>query len=124
MKRAAKNSCLLATASALVISAVPAFAAALVTGQTIADARLQQDVIAHPGFVVMLNSQSGCSKADSIKSTIVQAPKDTTAGPNGKLLNGQWEELWTVSACGKEVPVYVYFKSDGHGGTDFGIGSK
>ena len=74
--------------------------------------------------MVMLHRQGGCSKADRITSSIIQAPTDEKAGPNGKLLNGQWVELWTVSACGKDVPIYVHFQSDGHGGTDFGIGSK
>jgi hypothetical protein len=99
-------------------------AAPLVGGKTITDARLQQDIVAHPGFVVVVERNGGCKQIDGITSTVVQPPADLAANKDGKLLHGEWQEMWIVSACGKQVPVHLYFKSDGLGGTDFGIGSN
>ena len=35
------------------------------------------------------------------------------------LVQGEWSELWTFSACGVEVPVRVRFRADGWGGVTF-----
>ncbi len=110
-------------AFALIASAAVC-AAPTIGGKTITDAQLQHDVVAHPGFAVVMERNGGCKQIDGITSTVLQPPADLTANKDGKLLHGEWQEMWTVSACGKQVPVHLYFKSDGQGGTDFGIGAN
>jgi hypothetical protein len=38
---------------------------------------------------------------------------------NAFLIEGQWQERWTFSGCGLEVPVLLSFKADGIGGASF-----
>lgn len=38
---------------------------------------------------------------------------------NAYLIEGQWQERWTFSGCGLEVPVLLSFKADGSGGASF-----
>ncbi len=37
----------------------------------------------------------------------------------GKILAGEWDETWTVRACGDAVAVPLHFAADGKGGTYF-----
>jgi len=39
--------------------------------------------------------------------------------PNGSPGNKQWVEVWSVSSCGNEYRMVVYFKEDGKGGATY-----
>ncbi len=46
-------------------------------------------------------------------------PLKNTLAVESYLVHGQWQEFWTFTACGEEVPVKVTFTADGWGGAGF-----
>jgi hypothetical protein len=77
-------------------------------GQTLADAKLQNDV-----YFYILVFSSGCSQVDVTNTTLV-AP----------LAGGEWTERWSVDSCGTKHVYLISFTELASGGTDFAISQE
>lgn len=90
-----------------------------VPGATRADVVLQRDI--RRDILSKIETESAAC-LPTIKNTKVSIPPDNPQyNRDGKLIKGDWEELWTVEACGKLPEFSVYFMPDGVGGTYFAV---
>jgi hypothetical protein len=90
-----------------------------VPGDTRADVTLQRD-IRETITPMILEKNAAC--LPTIKSTKVTLPPvKPQFNRQGKVIKGDWEELWTVDACGENPEFSVFFMPDGTGGTYFAV---
>jgi hypothetical protein len=98
-------------------SAVPA--EDKVPGDTKADVTLQRDI--RETITPMILEKNG-SCLPTVKHTKISLPPvKPQYNRQGKVIKGDWEEVWTIDACGEEPEFSVFFMPDGTGGTYFAV---
>lgn len=84
-------------------------------GETMGNQKLQYDTLM-PVYV-MANSKVKDCQNFSISNTKVTRKPYNLKTKNGAYIAGEWEELWTVKACSKNVDVPIKFILDPSGAT-------
>lgn len=90
-------------------------------GGTLGNEKLQYDTLM-PVYTMAQIKVQDCGKFYVSNTKVTKQPYDLKT-ENGAYVDGKWEELWTVSACGKKVYVPVRFILDRTGAT-WAIGEK
>jgi hypothetical protein len=88
--------------------------------------RVQRAALSAATLGLWRDGGSGCDSLN-LDRTEPRAPEAEAAylpvrlGPlaGAYLISGRWQERWTFSGCGREVPVDIAFAADGAGGADF-----
>jgi hypothetical protein len=87
-----------------------------ITGKTVADAQLRQDIYRRMSLRAKLIY---CSSGGSIESVTAKNLYTNINPVTGKFVGA--DEEWTVSLCGQTVVFPVKLSADGQGGTFFGV---
>lgn len=90
-------------------------------GGTLGNEKLQYDTLM-PVYTMSQIKVQDCPKYSVTDTKVTKQPYDLKT-ENGAYIDGKWEELWTVSACGKKVYVPIRFVLDRTGAT-WAIGEK
>ena len=90
-------------------------------GGTLGNEKLQYDTLM-PVYTMAQIKVQDCQKYSVTDTKVTKQPYDLKT-ENGAYVDGKWEELWTVSACGKKVYVPIRFVLDRTGAT-WAIGEK
>lgn len=90
-------------------------------GGTLGNEKLQYDTLM-PVYTMAQIKVQDCQKYSVTDTKVTKQPYDLKT-ENGAYIDGKWEELWTVSACGKKVYVPIRFVLDRTGAT-WAIGEK
>lgn len=85
-------------------------------GQTLANVKLQSDTLI-PVYVSASRFAMKSCDAMSITDTKVTKKPHNLKSQNGTYIAGEWEERWTVFACGSKIYVPVKFILDSTGAT-------
>ena len=84
-------------------------------GGTLGNEKLQYDTLM-PVYTMAQIKVQDCQKYSVTDTKVTKQPYDLKT-ENGAYIDGKWEELWTVSACGKKVYVPIRFVLDRTGAT-------
>ncbi|MBQ8459143.1 hypothetical protein IJ541_03455 [bacterium] len=84
-------------------------------GNTLANRKLQYDTIM-PVYMATGTKLKNCETMSIINTKVTRQPYNLKM-QGGQYTQGQWEELWTVNACGKTADVPIKFILDSTGAT-------
>lgn len=84
-------------------------------GGSVANTKLQYDTLM-PVYTAVGTFVDGCKNMSVFDTKVTKEPYDLKQ-ENGTYVDGKWEELWSVNACGAEVAVPVKFVLDPTGAT-------
>lgn len=84
-------------------------------GGTLGNEKLQYDTLM-PVYTMAQIKVQDCQKYSVTDTKVTKQPYDLKT-ENGAYVDGKWEELWTVSACGKKVYIPIRFVLDRTGAT-------
>ena len=89
-------------------------------GQTLGHPILQRDTWS---LMQAIDSaeDTKCKDRKVVNTEVTEKPRDVRF-ERERMLQGWWEERWTVDRCGKLVPYRVRYTADGKGGTYFTVG--
>lgn len=80
-----------------------------VLGETISDKRVQSSIISYTYNKVARQSR-GCRELNLVDTKVVKEPTNVRYNKYGKQISGNWQEEWTVNACGRNFVVPVDFQ--------------
>ena len=87
----------------------------LFPGDTIADVKLQRDMMPALSAAAGLKRPVGCQQNRLITSQLVNPPSGTPM---------TWNELWIFDGCGTKIEMEVRFATDPKGGTNWTISAR
>ncbi len=78
-------------------------------GATIADMKTQANTL---GFVFsrVAREQKKCHKLSVVDTKVTEELSNVQYNQHKRKIGGNWNEEWTVNACGNEVVVPIYFQ--------------
>lgn len=82
-------------------------------GNSVANTKLQYDTLM-PVYMLVSTKVDNCDSMSVIDTKVTRKPYDLKS-VNGRYTQGQWNELWTVKACGKTAKVPIKFVLDSTG---------
>ncbi len=57
----------------------------------------------------------GCNKIELMNTKMEQQPVDLITDKRGRYISGNWNEIWSVNACGTNLDIPINFSVDKHG---------
>lgn len=84
-------------------------------GNSMANIKLQSDTLV-PVYSIAGVRVKNCDYLSIADTKVTKQPYNLKS-QDGKYIEGQWEELWVVNACGKKVNVPITFILDSVGTT-------
>lgn len=83
-------------------------------GQTITDKRTQSIALGYV-FAKLNKEVKHCRKFDIVNTKVITQPQNVVINKTGRKISGTWSEEWTVSACGENKVVPIYFENRRNG---------
>lgn len=80
-----------------------------VLGGTISDKRVQSSIISY-AYNKVARASKGCHELHLVDTKVVNKPSNVKYNKYGKQISGNWQEEWTVNACGQKYIVPVDFQ--------------
>lgn len=80
-----------------------------IQGETLSDTRVQNSVVSYV-YAKVARANKGCRELNLASTKVVEKPTNVAYNKYGKQISGNWQEEWTVNACGQPVIVPVDFQ--------------
>lgn len=84
-------------------------------GGSLGNTQLQYDTLM-PVYVIAKSKIPNCPRYSVTDTKVIKEPYELKT-KNGAYVDGKWDELWTISACNKNIYVPIKFILDANGTT-------